>query len=177
MRDVTHQHGVLLWGRRHTDIYIHIDTDKFTYLSGWQSAMLMFEKFVGQLGILEQCSSARATYTNRTQMYMTQINRGIYVPNDKRCIHTRFITGGWRLFHYSDIIRALTRCIHTRFITGGWREFHYSDSIRALTHFIRQPLGCLFKGLMRLTTKHHQCPEFQQYLPLLKYIRTMSLIN
>ena len=55
MRDVTHQHGVLLWGRRHTDIYIHIDTDKFTYLSGWQSAMLMFEKFVGQLGILEQC--------------------------------------------------------------------------------------------------------------------------
>ena len=134
MRDATQQNGITLWGRWHTDNYIHTDADIFTYFSSWLSVLLMFESSRVKYGYSNNASSDSATYTNRTQMYVTQINSGIYIRNDKRCIPTRFITGGWRLFHHSDII---------------W----------VLKHFVRRPLGCLFKDLTRLTTKHHQCPE------------------
>ena len=125
LRQVAHRQ---LYSHKCRYIYIVI------YLSGWLSVLLMFEKFEGQIWLLEQCLLSQCNIHEQTQMYMTQINGGIYIPNDKRCIPTRFITGGWRLFHHSDII-----CV--------------------LKHFIRRSLGCLFNYLTRLTTKHHQCPE------------------
>ena len=137
MRDVTQQNGTLLCDRWHTDNYIHTNADIFIYWYIYQAGYLCcwcLKRSRVRYGYSNNASSANATYTSRTQMYMTQINGGIYIPNDKRCIPARFITGGWRLFHHSDIT-----CV--------------------LKHFIGPSLGCLFNDLTRLTTKHHQCPE------------------